>query len=151
VPIKTCENTYEALFKEDKSWIVLHQKYLNRMSKVTHLDVSSHRKHSQWVALTRHHATLLVRFNYLSDFARCVVPDEHYVGSVLTQLGEEKNILRQEQTMAYWNWVSKVQMSPMEHTHVSDEHVAAMRDTTAIFARKFSANSNINERWGEIV
>jgi hypothetical protein len=124
---------------------------LDSPSPKVHLDVSSHRKHSQWVALTRHHATLLVRFNYLSDFARCVVPDEHYVGSVLTQLGEEKNILRQEQTMAYWNWVSKVQMSPMEHTHVSDEHVAAMRDTTAILARKFSTDSNINERWDEIV
>jgi len=151
VPIKTYEDTYESLFEHDKSWIKLYRQYIVRMAKVTHLDESSHRKNSQWVALTRSHASMLVRFNYLSDFVRCVIPDEHYVGSVLVHLGEEPNILQREQTCAHWNKISPVQMSPMEHSKLSDEHIKQWRNTTSLFARKFKPDSDIYDRWYDII
>lgn len=151
MPIKTYENTYNSLFEHDKSWIALHRKFVSRMSKVTHLDQASHHKHSQWVMLTRKHATMLVRCNYISDFIRCVIPDEHYVGSVLVHMGEQDNLLQREQTCAYWHMISSVQMTPIEHSGVTSEQINQWRNTSSIMARKFSVDSDIDVRWNEIV
>lgn len=151
VPIKTYTDTYDTLFEHDKSWTCLCCQYLSRMSKVTHLNVSSHRKHAQWVMLTRRHATMLVRFNYVSDFTRCVVPDEHYVGSVLVHLGQENNILQREQTCVDWHTISPVQMSPIEHVELTDEYVQYLHNSKSVLARKFTPESNIYDRWLDIV
>jgi hypothetical protein len=151
IPIKTYQDSYDAMFEHDKSWIGMYKQYLVRMAKVTHLETSSHRKHSQWVLLTRQHAEMLVRFNYLSDFVRCVIPDEHYVGSVLVHLGEEKNILHREQTCVHWHKISPVQMSPIEHDQIdNEEFVDQWKRAMSLFARKFTPTSNIGERWDEI-
>ena len=151
VPIKTYQTTYDMLFEHDMSWIGLYKQYQSRMAKVTHLDFSSFRKHSQWVMLTRKHASMLVRFNYLSDFARCIIPDEHYVGSVLVHLGEEGNILHREQTVVNWHRISPVQMSPIEYNQISDENIQQWRFAHSIFARKFKPESNIADKWNDIV
>lgn len=151
VPIKTYDDAYNAMFEDDRSWIGLFRQYLARMSKVTHLDPSSHRKHAQWVMLTRRHASMIVRFNYLSNFVRCIIPDEHYVGSVLVHLGEEDNIIHREQTCVHWHKISPVQMSPIEHTVLEDDKIQQWRATNSIFARKFKPESDIYERWYDIV
>jgi hypothetical protein len=124
---------------------------IQRMSKVTHIDQKSHRKNQQWVMLNRRHAMLLVRFNYTADFAKCVVPDEHYVGSVLTHLGEEENLLQQNQTRIDWHSVSPVQFTPNEYDEIEDKWIDAWRTGPEILVRKFTANSNVYERWHDIV
>jgi len=151
VPIKTYEQTYAALFEQEKSWVAVHRRFLSRMSKVTTLPADHHRKNSQWVALTRQHAELLVRFNFLADFIRCVIPDEHYVGSVLTHLGEEDNMRQLEQTYAHWEQISSVQMSPTVFGKLEDETINKLSKVPCLFARKFSPISDIDERWDEIV
>lgn len=151
VPIKTYEHTYSILFEQDKTWLATHQHILERMSKVTHIDVSSHRKNHQWVMLNRKHAEMLVRFNYTADFTRCVVPDEHYVGSVLAHLGEEDNLLQRDQTHTDWHRITPVQMTPKDHRVITDDDVQKWRDSDSILARKFTADSDIHERWNEIV
>jgi len=150
-PIKTYQETYDSVFAHDKSWIGLYNQYTARMAKVTHLDKSSHRKHSQWVMLTRRHASMIVRFNYLSDFVRCTIPDEHYVGSVLVHLKEAGNILHREQTHVAWNKVSPIQMSPIEHGKIEDQYIEEWRKSPSIFARKFKPDSDIYDRWHDIV
>ncbi len=150
-PIKTYEQTYSALFEQDKSWVRTSTQIIERMAKVTHLDVSSHRKNEQWVMLTRKHATMLVRFNYTADFTRCVVPDEHYVGSVLTHLDQEENLLQQNQTDIAWHRVSPVQMTPNEYVAIDDQYASRWRHSPSIMARKFQPNSDIYERWYDIV
>ena len=150
-PIKTYQQTYDTLFEQERSWVHVHQKFLSRMSKVTTLPPEHHRKNSQWVVLTRKHAELLVRFNFLPDFVRCIIPDEHYVGSVLTHLGEEENLLPQDPTHLLWTKVSPVQMTPFEYAKLEDENINNWKATPSLFARKFTPASDIYERWYDIV
>lgn len=151
VPIKRFQTTYDLLFAEDKSWMSMFHKFLSRTAKVTHIPPEHHMKNSQWVMLNRKHAEYLVRFNFLSDFVHCIIPDEHYVGTVLTHLGEQENILQREQTAVHWTTITQVQMSPIEHETISDKWVRTWRESPSLFARKFKPNSNIAERWDEIV
>jgi len=151
VPIKTYSRAYDSLFEHDKSWLTMHRQYIARMSKVTHLDQASHRKNSQWVMLTRQHAMMLVRCNYISDFTRCVIPDEHYVGSVLVHMGQQEHILQREQTCARWHTISPVQMTPTEHSILTSHDIQFFRNSSSILARKFKADSDISERWNDIV
>ncbi len=152
VPIKTYENTYKSLFEQDKTWIKTSvSPILARMSKVTQIDTKHHRKNDQWVMLNRRHAEMLIRFNFISDFSKCVIPDEHYVGTVLTQLGQEDSFLQQNQTAIDWHRISQVQMTPNEHVVISSENIQKWRDSPSIMARKFKSTSDIYERWYDIV
>ena len=150
-PIKTYAATYNALFETDKTWLPTSTKIIERMSKVTHIDVKSHRKNDQWVMLNRRHAMMLVRFNYTADFTRCVVPDEHYVSTVLTHLGEEESLLQRCQTSISWHRISQVQFTPNEYVELPEDFVDKWRGCDSILARKFTKNSNIYERWYDIV
>lgn len=151
VPIKRFQTTYDLLFEHDKSWMYTHHKFLSRTAKVKNIPAKHHMKNSQWVMLNRRHAEQLVRFNFLSDFVQCIIPDEHYVGTVLTHLGEQENILQREQTSVHWSKITQVQMSPIEHSVVTNEFIDTWKQSEALFARKFKADSNIAERWEEIV
>jgi hypothetical protein len=121
------------------------------MKHVTNIPYKDHRANPQWVMLTRKHAEFLVRFNFLADFVRCVIPDEHYAGSVLAHLGEEDNLLKQDQTCVDWVRVSPVQSSPVEHSTISDDYIAKWRKSPSLFARKFNSDSDLYERWYDIV
>lgn len=151
VPITTFETAYDKLFQQDKSWVSWYRKHEGRMARVTTIPREHHLKNSQWVALTRRHAELLVRLNFTSDFVGCRIPDEHYVSSVLSHLGEQDNMMRREQTHSIWHRITSVQMTPIEHTDVSDEIVETMHKSGCLFSRKYTVNSNIYDRWPEIV
>jgi hypothetical protein len=151
VPIKSCARVHELLFGDDRTWLHTTTQYTERMSKVTTIPKQHRRKNSQWVALTRRHAMLLTRFNFVSDFAHCKVPDEHYVGSVLVHLGEAEHLRPTHQTHADWCRLSQVQFTPTEYHQVSPELVQRFRSSKSLFARKFPPDSNIADKWTEIM
>jgi hypothetical protein len=151
IPIKSYKKTRQLLFDTDATWLRTTTQYTSRMSRVTTIPKQHHRHHSQWVALTREHASMLVRFNFLGDFINCVVPDEHYVGSVLVHLGEAERILQKSQTYAQWYKLSPVQFTPREHTQISTQLIQNLKKSDALFARKFPANSCINQHWKDII
>lgn len=143
IPIKKYKRIYEEVFKENKSWITICTQHIDRMFRINSIKKQHHRLHSQWCMLTRKHAEMLVRNNYLADFSKCIIPDEHYVGTVLCHLGEEKNISVRHQTLSNWKPVSQIQQTPHIYKDIKQSDINLFKKSSCLFARKFSNNSNI--------
>jgi len=151
VPIKPWHKIYDIAFSENKSRFCHTTQWTNRMSKTTTIPKKHFRKNSQWVFLTRDHAELLIRYNFTGDFARCVVPDEHYVSTVMCHLGELHNVIHTDQSDVNWGRISEVQSTPKEYVgELNPIDVERFKNSTAFFARKFASSSNIIHYWDYI-
>jgi hypothetical protein len=101
---------------------------------------------SQWWLLDRMAATWVARADFTDVFAGMPVPDEAYFATVLTLLGYpiEDRVVKKEITWAQWEAGTP---SPKSHLVVDTFTAQAMAESSAWFARKFPAESDI-ARWG---
>jgi len=102
------------------------------------------RFHQQWWLLERMAAEWIARADYTQIFAAMPIPDEAYFGTVLSLLGYpvEDRVENKDITWAHWE---KDQGSPTSFPVVDSSMVQRMAESSAWFARKFPANSDIGQ------
>lgn len=152
IPLNRKEKIEERALNSNSMISLTTQHAKETLYKLTTIPKKFHRSHSQWCMLTRKHAQMLIENNFISDFIKTVIPDEHYMGTVLCYLGEEENINKDFQTFVDWIPVSSIQKTPKIFKKMSSGDIGKLNKSKSFFARKFSIDSDIEKHlyklWG---
>lgn len=177
IPIKKFDYIYNIVLKDNKSWFNYYKpntfqgsrEHLRRINSLNKILKNDAHINEQWMVLDRKHATLLNNNINLMKYFRVprLIPDEIYYITALHHLNKNikhelkygirnrRNYLRHEYvTFAKWydektrRWQIK---HPIEFDKMNMYDINSMKYSKALFARKFSPNSNIEEYWDYIV
>jgi hypothetical protein len=100
--------------------------------------------HEQWLALNRETAGALVDNDRTSFFEEVFASDESYVASTLSALKFDLPRQFHRAHLTYVDWErSRTHAHPYEFEILTAADVEAFRQSTCLFARKFSLKSNI--------
>lgn len=146
VPIKPAWHVYNELLATPKSFIEFahHSQVFPRYDSLrAHFDRANIIKHSQWVALSRKHASYLtMETDTISElFADTKIPDECVFGTMLMATGEAENIIVGPGTM-YVDWERG---DPYRFTVIRPTEFRRMIESPEFFARKFSVLAHISD------
>jgi hypothetical protein len=146
VPIKPAWHVYNELIATPKSMIEFahHGQVFPRYDSLkAHFDRANIVKHSQWVALSRKHASYLVmKMDTISElFADTAIPDECVFGTMLMDAGEATNLIVGPGTM-YVDWERG---DPYRFTVIRPVEFTRMIESPEYFARKFSVLAHISD------
>jgi hypothetical protein len=149
VPIKPFSRVYQELTKDRRgllNWKAPAQDAAgekgHRASKAIGLPRSFWRYHSQWFALNRESAQLLLDNNRVPHFDGVFAADECYVGSVLASLGCDFHHHFARKPLTHVKWVGG-KAHPHRYDELTGDDFRALQSSKCLFARKFGENSNI--------
>ena len=177
IPIKNFDYIYNTVLKDKKSWFNYYRPDLSQGSKehlrrINLLDKNVRDNayiNEQWMVLDRKHAELLNKNIHLMKYFRKpnLIPDEIYFITALHNIDptitnelkfkktNRKDYLKHSSvTYAKWydpyikRWQTK---HPFEFNKMNDYDVINLKNSKALFARKFSPDSNIIKYWKYIV
>jgi core-2/I-Branching enzyme len=146
VPIRSFEFVYSSLFTVGTSRLYSFREDMLRYygvntSRIPH---SAFLKSSQFFCLTRDHAKAVLENGRIEDWAESECADEHYIPTVLNLSGRLHEC--SPVPLAYADWDPKRRTSrtgPVVFDKLLPKDVQALRQTQCLFARKFSAESDI--------
>jgi|LauGreDrversion4_2_1035121.scaffolds.fasta_scaffold121619_2 hypothetical protein len=146
VPIKPAWHVYNELLGTPNSFIEFahHSQVFPRYDSLrAHFDRANIVKHSQWVALSRKHASYLVmKTDTISElFAGTKIPDECVFGTMLMDAGEATRLVVGPGTM-YVDWERG---DPYRFTIIRPAEFTRMIESPEFFARKFSVLAHISD------
>lgn len=177
IPIKKFDFIYKSVLQDNKSWFNYYKPnhtqgskdHLRRIDLLNHVLKRNSYINEQWMILDRNHARLLNKNNKLIQFFKTpyLIPDEIYYITVLHYLNkniknelkfpinDRKNYLKHNY-ITYAKWydprIKRWQMKhPFEYNVMDKYDIIMMKNSQALFARKFSSESNINKYWKYIV
>ena len=165
------------MLKDQKSWFNYYRpnktqgsrEHLRRINSLNNILKKNAYINEQWMILDRKHATILNKNIKLMKYFRVprLIPDEIYYITALHHLNKNikqelkygvrnrRNYLRHEYvTFAKWynektrKWQTH---HPIEFNKMTIYDINSMKYSNALFARKFSKNSNIEKYWDYIV
>jgi hypothetical protein len=151
-PIRGFDHAYEALTADDLSWITCEggfweQRYamLPKHCGVRPQDFGTS---SNWVALNRRHAEILVAAEkeWMPRFASVVAADEHYAPTVLKLAGCADQCKPYNVTHVDWS-----RGCPYTFDQITADDLARLSRGPHLLARKFSPSSNIAAVWDELI
>lgn len=88
--------------------------------------------HSQWILLSRHHASLAVKTDLTERFERIFAPDESYFGTLLALHGSGEDTHCSEDV----TWVRWKSRRPEEYRMIDDRLAGEWKASGRFFARK---------------
>ena len=176
IPIKKFNYIYNAVLEDKKSWLnyykpdykqgsMAHLRRTNLINSKFHPNVYIN---EQWMILDRKHAETLSKNKHLIEYFRTprLIPDEIYYITALHHINKNiKNELKfdinnrenyvKHQYINYAKWydpiIKKWQTKhPFEYDKMNKYDILMMKQTKALFARKFSPESNIIKYWNFI-
>ena len=177
IPIKTYDFIYNAVFEDNKSWFNYYSPNIlegstTHLNRIKSLDpyIKNHAYiHEQWMILDRQHANILNNnTHYISYFIKDnLFPDEMYFITLLHLLNPNiKNELKFKKTsrlnylkhdyITFAKWYdSKTKLlymyHPYEFNKMCKEDVELLKNSKALFARKFLKDSDIIDYWYYII
>jgi len=177
IPIKNFNHIYQLVLQNKKSWFNYYIPNLKQGSRNHYYRIKSLKLpiinyaviHEQWMILDRTHAEILDANTYLLKHfnIKKLIPDEMYYLTALHYL--QPNIFKQIQfplqtrktylqhnniTYAKWyNPITKIWQikHPVVFDKMSNYDLKVIKQSNALFARKFSKKSNIDKYWSDIV
>lgn len=177
IPIKKFSYVYNVVLEDDKSWLNFYKpdyvqgskEHLRRMNMIEPKFKKSAYINEQWMILSRKHAELLEKNKKLIKYFRkpTLIPDELYYITMLHYLDKDvrknlrfdivsrRNYLKHDYiTYAKWfddrtyKWQTK---HPFEYTTMEKHDILKIKSSKALFARKFSPESDIKKYWKYII
>jgi Core-2/I-Branching enzyme len=120
-------------------------RHASRIGAVPGVPHDCWRFQSQWWLMDRVAATFAAGQDFTEMFAKMFVPDEAYFATVLAMQGYplEGEVLKKDVT---WTWWEKDAGSPTEWLELPTDRLRDLLHSGALFARKFSKNSDIRTR-----
>lgn len=177
IPIKSFNYIYNKVLEDNKSWFNYYYPNLlegsithyNRIKSLDPFIKDYAYIHEQWMILDRQHAKLLNNnVHYISFFIKeNLVPDEMYYITLLHILNKNiKNELKFKKnsrneylthnfiTFAKW-YDTKTKLlymyHPFEFNKMEKEDIETLKNSNALFGRKFSKDSDIIDYWYYII
>jgi hypothetical protein len=177
IPIKTYDYIYKAVFEDNKSWFNYYSPnilegsttHFNRIKSLDPYIKDYAYIHEQWMILDRQHAEVLNNnTHYMSYFVKDnLFPDEMYYITMLHLLNKNiKNELKFNKTtrlnylkhdyITFAKWYdSKTKLlymyHPYEFNKMNKEDVELLKNSKALFGRKFLKDSDIIDYWYYII
>jgi len=177
IPIKTYDYIYKAVFEDNKSWFNYYSPnilegsttHYNRIKSLDPYIKDYAYIHEQWMILDRQHAEVLNNnTHYISYFVKDnLFPDEMYYITILHLLNKNiKNELKFNKTtrtnylkhdyITFAKWYdSKTKLlymyHPYEFNKMNKEDVELLKNSKALFGRKFLQDSDIIDYWYYII
>jgi hypothetical protein len=154
VPIRRFYAMYETLSREPRSWMGPYSDYSNMADRyLAHADQTAiprqhWRKNSSWVTLNRRHAEIVASDDLTAAFGKMFAPDEHYIFTRLAMAGAlgPDEITGVNSTDVDW-----VRGTPYVYHSIAPDDIQRFRRSSALFARKFAADSDVGAVWDQIV
>ncbi len=151
-PIKRFDRAYALLRDDRRSWVkpVLQDfsdQYLPHCDR-TVISPEHFWKSESWITLNREHAEIVASDDITAAFGAVFAPNEHYVTTRLSMAGIQSaaHFTGQDSTDCDWE-----RGRPYLYHALTREDILRLRNSPCILARKFAEDSNIQERFGEIV
>jgi hypothetical protein len=159
IPIKTFDMIFDTLTKNNMSFITnkksrhdkktLDKRYTT-LKQSDFIPRKYYKKSDQWIILSQNIANIILqtRQKYEPIFINSIIPDEHYIATVLfIELKKEYYwyISNEKTTLVDWNRPSDNHKHPHTFEIVTKEDIKLLRNSCELFARKFTVESDISK------
>jgi hypothetical protein len=146
VPIRAFDVVYRRILELGQSWLSYHQANMERYERINQQAVRrvDFHKASQFFCLSRPHAQFIVDHDMLADWRHCVIPDEHYIPTLLAMHGRLNECA--QRSLTYADWASGRQeggWGPATFHQLLPSDVNMLHKTDCLFARKFAKDGDI--------